>query len=60
MGDKIQGESFLRMNFPGWNLPGGSLMSWNLLDRNFSGAILKFVNTYVLLMKFCRQNETLM
>ena len=60
MGDKIRGESFLRMNFPGWNSPGGSSMSGNLLDRSFSGAILKFVNTYILLTKFCCQNETLM
>ena len=60
MGDNIRGESFLRMNFPEWNSPGGSSMSGNLLDRSFSGAILKFVNTYVLLIKFCCQNETLM
>ena len=60
MGDNIRGESFLRMNFPGWNSPGGISMSGNPLDRSFSGAILKFGNTYVLLMKFCCQNETLM
>ena len=49
---------------------GGSLMGENFLGRSFSGRafprmeyikfILKFVNTYVLLMKFCCKTEILM
>ena len=64
MGDNIPDESFLRRNFLGWNALGGTLMGGNFLGGSFSGeifkCILKFVNTYVLLMKFRSKTETLM
>ena len=59
MGDNIWGESFLRGNFPRWNLPGVSSMDGNFLGGSFSRGNFN-VNTYAPLMKLCCQNETLM
>ena len=54
-------------SFPGWNTPGGSLMGDNFLGGSFPGGnfprteyikfILKFVNTYALLIKFDCKTE---
>ena len=56
--------------FSGVEYTGGSLMGGNFLGGSFPGGVfprteylkftLKFVNTYVLLMKFCCKTETLM
>ena len=75
MGDNIPGERFLSRNFLGWNAPRGNFLSGSFSRGNFlSGSfsrgnfprteyikcILKCVDTYALLMKFCCKTEILM
>ena len=65
MGDNIPGESFLDGSFLGWNAPGGNFLGGIFSGGNFPRTeyikcILKCVNTYALLMKFCCKTETLM
>ena len=55
MGDNIPGESFLDRSFLAWDAPGG-----NFPRTEYIKCILKCVNTYALLMKFCCKTETLM
>ena len=65
MGDNIPGESFLDGSFLGWNAPGGNFLCEIFSGGNFPRTkyikcILKCVNTYALLMKFCCKTEILM
>ena len=65
MGDNIPGESFLDGSFLGWNGPGGNFLCEIFSGGNFPRTeyikcILKCVNTYALLMKFCCKTETVM
>ena len=65
MDDNIPGESFLDGSFPGCNEPGGNFLGGIFSGGNFPRTeyikcILKCVNTYALLMKFCCKTETLM
>ena len=65
MGDNIPGERFLSRNFLGWNAPRGNFLSGSFSRGNFPRTkyikcILKCVDTYALLMKFCCKTEILM
>ena len=61
MGDNIPGESFCtRGEFDGWKFYGWEFSRENFPRTKYIKCILKFVNTYVLLMKFCCKTETLM
>ena len=65
MGDNIPGKSFLDGSFLEWNAPGGNFLGEIFSGGNFRRTedikcILKCVNTYALLMKFCCKTETLM
>ena len=46
--------------FDGWKFSGWEFFRGNFPRTKYMKCILKFVNTYVLLMKFCCKTETLM